>query len=130
SLFHVRSVELSVAVWVGFIALMGLATDDGVVLMTYLRHRFSGDAPQTVEEVREAVVESSCRRLRPCLMTTGTTLLALVPLLTSDGRGADLMLPVALPLFGGMLFEVATLLIVPALFSLREEFALRSTPER
>ncbi|MEO1172333.1 MAG: efflux RND transporter permease subunit, partial [Myxococcota bacterium] len=122
--FHVGPVQLSVAVWVGFIALAGLATDDGVVLMTYLERRFASEPPGSVDGIREAVVEASVRRLRPCLMTTGTTLLALLPLLTSNGRGADLMLPIALPLFGGMLFELASLIVVPTLFCWRRERAL------
>ncbi|MFT7581924.1 MAG: Cu(I)/Ag(I) efflux system membrane protein CusA/SilA [Myxococcota bacterium] len=115
--FQVQPVEVTVAVWVGFIALIGIATDDGVLMATYLQQRFRSDPPTTRAEVIEAVVDAGRRRIRPCLMTTATTLLALLPVLTSTGKGADVMLPMAIPLFGGMLFELVTLFVVPVLFA-------------
>ena len=75
-------------------------------------------------EAREAVVVAGKRRARPCLMTTATTLLALLPVITSTGRGADVMLPMALPVFGGMTVALGSLFLVPALFAWREEWAL------
>lgn len=124
-LFQMRTFNLSVAVWVGFIALFGIATDDGVVMGTYLKQSFERNTPQTRAEVREAVMEAGIRRVRPCLMTTATTLLALLPVLTSSGRGSDIMIPMAIPSFGGMLVALITLLIVPVLYSWREELKFK-----
>ncbi len=120
-LFQVHTINLSVAVWIGFIALVGIATDDGVVMSTYLKQRFDIRQPRTVEEIRETTLEAGLRRVRPCLMTTATTILALLPVITSQGKGADTMIPMALPLFGGMIIEVITLFIVPVLYATAEE---------
>ncbi|MEM7604768.1 MAG: efflux RND transporter permease subunit [Myxococcota bacterium] len=126
-LFHVRAVSMSVAVWIGFIALIGIATDDGVVMSTFLRARFSAKPPRSVDDVRTGTLEAATRRVRPCLMTTATTLLALLPVITSTGRGADLMGPMALPLVGGMAVALLTLFAVPVLHCAVEERALRVT---
>lgn len=115
-LFHVFPVNLSTAVWVGFLALFGIATDDGVVIATYLRQRFTEDEPRTLEEIRASVLAAGSRRVRPCLMTTATTVIALLPVLTSTGRGSDLMIPMAVPIFGGMMIELITMFVVPVLF--------------
>ncbi len=120
-LFQIKAINLSTAVWVGFIALFGIATDDGVVISTYLRQRFSKDKPQTVAEIRRTTILAGKRRCRPCLMTTATTLLALLPVLTSTGRGADIMGPMAVPIFGGMLVELLTMFVVPVLFCTVQE---------
>ncbi|RKY19094.1 MAG: AcrB/AcrD/AcrF family protein [Planctomycetota bacterium] len=121
ALFQLSPTQLSVAVWVGFLALFGIATDDGVVVATYLKQSFASHRPSTAEQVREAVVEAGKRRVRPCLMTTATTILALLPVLTSSGRGADVMIPMAIPSFGGMLLALMTMFLVPVLASLVEE---------
>ena len=115
-LFQVREIRLSTAVWVGFLALFGIATDDGVVMATYLQQRFGSDNPLTRSEIREATMTAALRRVRPCLMTTATTILALLPVLTSTGRGSEIMAPMAVPIFGGMVFELATMFIVPVLW--------------
>ncbi|OQA23983.1 MAG: Cation efflux system protein CusA [Verrucomicrobia bacterium ADurb.Bin345] len=120
-LFQVVPVNLSVAVWVGFLALFGIASDDGVVICTYLNQRFEGAQFKDVKELRRAVIEAGLRRVRPCLMTTATTILALLPVLTSTGRGSDVMVPMAIPSFGGMLIEVLTMLIAPVLYSAYKE---------
>jgi Cu(I)/Ag(I) efflux system membrane protein CusA/SilA len=120
-LLRVDVVNLSVAVWIGFIALVGIATDDGVVMSTYLQQRFQRTPPESVEEVRKLTLEAGMRRVRPCLMTTATTILALVPVITSQGRGADIMVPMALPSLGGMAIELLTLFVVPVLYSAMEE---------
>lgn len=125
-LFQVGTVNLSVAVWVGVIALIGIATDDGVVLATYLKQRFEADPPHSRAEVRARTLEAGLRRVRPCLMTTATTILALLPVITSRGRGADIMMPIALPVFGGMVIELITLFVVPVLFCALEEGKLRA----
>ncbi|MFH2065079.1 MAG: efflux RND transporter permease subunit [Pseudomonadota bacterium] len=127
-LFHMNTINLSVAVWVGFIALFGLATDDGVVMGTYMDQRFERNRPKTREEVREAVMEAGQRRIRPAVMTSATTIIALLPILTSTGRGSDIMMPMAIPQFGGMLVAAITYFIVPTLYSLREEYKIGKRP--
>lgn len=125
TLFQIHPINLSVAIWVGFLALFGIATDDGVVIATYIQQRMKESPPGTVSEIRERVLEAGVRRIRPCLMTTATTVLALLPVLTSTGRGAEIMLPMAIPSFGGMTLELLTLFLVPVLYSLYEELRLR-----
>jgi len=124
-LFQMKTYNLSVAVWVGFIALFGIATDDGVVISTYLMQSFKKHKPENKAEVRKAVLEAGAKRVRPCLMTTATTLLALLPILTSTGRGADIMIPMAIPAFGGMTVALITLFIVPVLYAAREEYLIK-----
>jgi Cu(I)/Ag(I) efflux system membrane protein CusA/SilA len=120
-LFQVSPINLSTAVWVGFLALFGIATDDGVVMSTYLKQRFDEVNPKGIAAIRQAVVDAGCRRVRPCLMTTATTMLALLPVLTSTGRGSDLMAPMAVPIFGGMLIALMTMFVVPVLYSAARE---------
>jgi len=124
-LFQMHSINLSVAVWVGFIALFGLATDDGVLMGTYLDQSFERNRTKTIKEIRNAVVEAGERRIRPAVMTTATTIIALLPVLTSTGRGADIMVPMAIPAFGGMIAAAVTYYIVPTLYSMREEYKLK-----
>jgi Cu(I)/Ag(I) efflux system membrane protein CusA/SilA len=121
----VARVNLSVAVWVGFLALFGIASDNGVVLATYLRQSFARRGPESAAEVREATVAGSLRRIRPCLMTSATTILALIPVLTSTGRGSDVMVPMAIPSFGGMLVVLVSVFVVPVLYCWIEEARLR-----
>ncbi len=120
-LFQIRTVNLSVAVWVGFIALFGVASDNGVVISEYLKQKFAQNRADSVKEVRLMVIEASTRRIRPCMMTTATTLLALIPVLTSTGRGSDIMLPMSIPSFGGMLVVIVSVFVVPVLYSIKEE---------
>ncbi|PZD79393.1 efflux RND transporter permease subunit [Mesonia sp. K7] len=126
-LFQIHPINLSVAVWVGFIALFGIATDDGVVMATYLTQTFGRNTPDNKKEVRASVVEAGEKRIRPCLMTTATTILALLPVLTSTGRGSDIMIPMAIPSFGGMLIALITLFVVPVLYSWKAEVQLKRT---
>jgi Cu(I)/Ag(I) efflux system membrane protein CusA/SilA len=126
-LFQVHPLNLSVAVWVGFLALFGIATDDGVIMGTYLDQTFRKNAPKTVEAIRASTVEAGRRRIRPCLMTVATTILALIPVLTSTGRGSDIMVPMAIPSFGGMVFVVLTTFTVPILYSAVAEWKLALT---
>ena len=125
-LFQVHSINLSVAVWVGFLALFGIATDDGVVVATYLKDSFARARPDSAVAIRLATLEAGKRRIRPCLMTTATTILALLPILTSQGRGSDIMVPMAIPAFGGMLIEVITMLVVPVLYCAIKEIQLKA----
>mgnify|MGYP001791300286 CR=1 FL=1 len=124
-LFQIHPINLSVAVWVGFIALFGIATDDGVVMATYLTQTFDKNTPENRKEIRASVIEAGEKRIRPCLMTTATTILALLPVLTSTGRGSDIMIPMAIPSFGGMLIALITLFVVPVLFSWKSEVQLK-----
>jgi Cu(I)/Ag(I) efflux system membrane protein CusA/SilA len=114
-LFQISPVNLSVAVWVGFIALFGIATDDGVIMGTYIHQVFEEKDPQTVPAVREAVLEAGKKRVRPAMMTAATAIIALLPVLTSQGKGSDIMVPMAIPTFGGMAIQVMTMFVVPVL---------------
>lgn len=124
-LFQMHTINLSVAVWVGFIALFGIATDDGVVMATYLTQVFERNKPKDKKSIRASVLEAGEKRIRPCLMTTATTILALLPVLTSTGRGSDIMIPMAIPSFGGMLIALITLFVVPVLYSWKAEGQLK-----
>ncbi|MBC2608164.1 efflux RND transporter permease subunit [Pelagicoccus albus] len=123
-LFQVDTINLSVAVWVGFLALFGTATDDGVLVCSYLKTSLEERCPETKEELRKAVVEAGMKRIRPAMMTSATTLLALLPVLSSSGRGADVMIPMAIPVFGGMCLALLTVFLVPALYCSLEEWKL------
>ena len=113
----VMGVELNTAVWIGFIALAGLAADDGIVMASYIHDRLKKVQITSVDQLREEVFQAGLRRIRPCVMTTVTTLVALLPVLLSDGRGADVARAMALPVFGGMLAEPFTTFVVPTLYS-------------
>ena len=121
--FQIREVNLSVAVWVGFIALFGIATDDGVLMATYLNQSFSKRKPEGIEGIRKATIAAGKRRVRPAVMTTVTTIIALLPILTSTGKGSNIMIPMAIPAFGGMLMAVITYFIVPVLYAWKEEIS-------
>ena len=120
-LFQVRPYNLSVAVWVGFLALFGIATNDGVIYSTYLDQVFARHKFSSVAEIRAATVEAGLKRVRPALMTTACTILALIPVLTSHGKGADVMVPMALPSFGGMCIDIITIFVVPNIYCLVKE---------
>ena len=120
-LFQMHTINLSVAVWVGFIALFGIATNDGVIMGTYIHQVFEEKHPETVHDVREAVVTAGMKRVRPAMMTTAVAVIALLPVLTSTGKGADIMVPMAIPTFGGMIIQVMTVFVVPLLQSIWRE---------
>lgn len=119
--FQIGPINLSVAVWVGFIALFGVATDDGVLMGTYLKQVFAEERTTDKASIRRAVVIAGSKRVRPAVMTTATTLIALMPILTSTGKGSDIMIPMAIPTFGGMLFQTITMFVVPVLYSMWQE---------
>ena len=125
TLFNMKTINLSVAVWVGFIALFGIATDDGVVMATYLTQTFDRENPEDKKGIRHATLEAAGKRIRPCLMTTVTTILALLPVLTSTGKGSDIMIPMAIPIFGGMIIDITSYFLVPVLFSWKKEYELK-----
>ena len=124
-LFQMHEITLSVAVWVGFLALFGIASDDGVVITTYLNQCYESEDISTVEKLRNATVHGASRRIRPCLMTSATTILALLPVLTSTGRGSDIMVPMAIPSFGGMLVVLVSSLVIPNLYCGMKELSLK-----
>ncbi|MDP6340179.1 MAG: efflux RND transporter permease subunit [Candidatus Marinimicrobia bacterium] len=126
NLFQIYPVNLSVAVWVGFLALFGIASDNGVIISTYLDQSFRERKPRTIEEIRKSVVFAGERRIRPAMMTAATTVLALFPVLMSTGRGADVMVPMAIPSFGGMVFAILTTFVVPILYSTIQERRINS----
>ncbi|MFH1921608.1 MAG: efflux RND transporter permease subunit, partial [Planctomycetota bacterium] len=119
-------VDMNTAMWVGFIALFGLAADDGIVMATYMRETLARRTIRSVEDLRNAIYDAGLKRIRPCVMTTVTTLVALVPVLISTGRGADVARTMALPVFGGMLIEPFTTFIVPTLYCAYMELKMRA----
>jgi Cu(I)/Ag(I) efflux system membrane protein CusA/SilA len=120
-LFQIHTINLSVAVWVGFIALFGIATNDGVIMGTYIHQIFEKRKPGTVDGVREAVLEAGKQRVRPAMMTAAVAIIALLPVLTSTGKGADIMVPMAIPAFGGMIIQIMTMFVVPVLQAIWRE---------
>ncbi len=124
-LFQLHTINLSVAVWVGFIALFGIATDDGVIMGTYLTKVFEKEKPKTVKEIRTATLHAGSKRVRPAIMTTATAIIALIPIFTATGKGADIVIPMAIPAFGGMLLQVMTMFVVPVLYSMWKEIGLK-----
>ena len=123
-------VNLSVAVWVGFLVLFGVVDDDGVVIATYLEGTFKDRRFRSVAEIRAAVVDAGLKRIRPCLMTIATTVFGLMPIFWATGRGSDVMRPMAIPVMGGMTVSLITLFIVPCLFSAVEEWKWRRADRR
>ncbi|MFT6416119.1 MAG: Cu(I)/Ag(I) efflux system membrane protein CusA/SilA [Dokdonia sp.] len=125
-LFQVKTINLSVAVWVGFIALFGIATDDGVIMGTYIHQVFEERKPKTIQEVRNAVLEAGKKRVRPAMMTTAIAIIALLPVLSSTGKGADIMVPMAIPTVGGMTIQIMTMFVVPVLQSFWRETVIKN----
>ena len=116
-------VNLSIAVWVGFLVLFGVVDDDGVVISTYLESIFDKATFRSVEEIRDAVLQAGLKRIRPCLMTLSTTVFGLMPIFWATGRGSDVMQPMAIPSVGGMVVSVlVTIYITPCLFCAVEEW--------
>ncbi|WP_121966624.1 efflux RND transporter permease subunit [Myroides sp. N17-2] len=129
-LFQMHNINLSIAVWVGFIALFGLATNDGVLMGTYIHDTFEARDPKTKEEIREAVVYAGLKRVRPAAMTTATALIALLPVMTSTGKGAEIMVPMAIPTFGGMLIQSMTMFVVPVFQCWWREWAIKNESKK
>jgi len=122
--------NFSVAVWVGYIALFGIAVETGVVMVVYLHEslnkRLASGKPVRHEDIEEAIIEGAVHRLRPKLMTVSVVLASLVPILWESGIGSDVMKPIAAPLVGGMITStIHVLILVPVFFALMKESALR-----
>ena len=120
-LLWIGGFNTSVAVWVGFIALFGIAVDDGVVMMTYLQEAIKNHKPKDWDGLKECILEAGSRRIRPLVMTTTTTVVALIPIMWSTSTGSEVMKPMAIPTLGGMLVELVTLFIVPVVYSYFEQ---------
>ncbi len=120
-LLWIGGFNTSVAVWVGFIALFGIAVDDGVVMMTYLQEAIKKHKPKDWDGLKECILEAGSRRIRPLVMTTTTTVVALIPIMWSTSTGSEVMKPMAIPTLGGMLVELVTLFIVPVVYSYFEQ---------
>ncbi|QBA64536.1 efflux RND transporter permease subunit [Muriicola soli] len=129
-LFQMQTINLSVAVWVGFIALFGIATDDGVIMGTYIHQVFEEKDPKTIPAVRAAVLEAGKKRVRPAMMTAAVAIIALLPVLTSTGKGADIMIPMAIPTFGGMAIQIMTMFVVPVLQAFWRETVIKNQTKK
>lgn len=122
--------NFSVAVWVGYIALFGIAVETGVVMVVYLHealdHRLASGREMTNKEIEDAAIEGAVQRLRPKLMTVFAVLASLVPILWESGIGSDVMKPIAAPIVGGMITStIHVLILVPVFFVLMKERALK-----
>jgi Cu(I)/Ag(I) efflux system membrane protein CusA/SilA len=123
-MLYVWGVNLSVAVWVGFIALFGVVDDSSVVMLDFLEKQFASRVPQSIDEVRQMVMEASLKRVRPLMMSTATTVIGLMPIFLTYGRGSDVMQPMAIPSVGGMAINLITLFIAPCIYCWVQEFKL------
>jgi Cu(I)/Ag(I) efflux system membrane protein CusA/SilA len=131
-LVYFYHINLSVAVAVGFIALLGIAVETGVLMVIYLNEAMVNLVEQkrgetiTVSDIRHAVMLGSAKRLRPKIMTVSTALFGLIPILFSKGVGSDVMVPIALPMIGGMITStIHVLLVTPIIFQMTKEYELR-----
>lgn len=115
--------EMTTAVIVGFLVLLGVMFNDGILLGTYIQEQFRV-APRTMEDVNQRVFIAGLRRRRPAIMTNATALLSLVPVLWATGRGSEVMQPMVLPVIGGMIFDFASLFSVPVFFAWYWEWKL------
>jgi len=123
--------NFSVAVWVGYIALFGIAVETGVVMVVYLHEsldkRIASGVPLKHEDIETATIEGAVQRLRPKLMTVTAVLASLIPILWESGIGSDIMKPIAAPIVGGMITStINVLILVPVFFAFMKERALRS----
>jgi copper/silver efflux system protein len=122
--------NFSVAVWVGYIALFGIAVETGVVMVVYLhealQHRLADPTPLTESDIEQAAIDGAVQRLRPKLMTVTAVILSLAPILWESGIGSDVMKPIAAPIVGGMITStIHVLILVPVFFLLLKRRALR-----
>ncbi|MFC1646618.1 efflux RND transporter permease subunit, partial [Candidatus Omnitrophota bacterium] len=125
-LLFILGFKFSTAVWVGFIALFGVATDNAVVLLSTLDDLFKKKVPKTIEQIRQTVIEGGLLRVRPIMMTTMTTIIALTPVMLSSGTGSEVMKPMASPTVGGLITAtLSNLILVPVLYCWLKERQLR-----
>ncbi len=134
-MIYILGYNFSVAVWVGFIALYGIAVETGVIMVVYLHEALDkrlrafhrGERGHlTKDDIYEATVEGSVLRLRPKLMTVGTSMVGLIPIMWATGTGSDVMKPLTAPMIGGLLTSAIHVLVVtPILFAIMKERALK-----
>jgi Cu(I)/Ag(I) efflux system membrane protein CusA/SilA len=124
-MLYLWGVNLSVAVWVGFIALFGVVDDSSVVMLDFLERQFAGREPRSIADIRAMVMEASLKRVRPLLMSTATTVFGLMPIFLTHGRGSDIMQPMAIPSVGGMSIQLITLFIAPCIYCMVQEIKYR-----
>jgi len=126
---YMMGFNFSVAVWVGYIALFGIAVETGVVMVIYLHealNRHIAAGALTHDEIELAVIEGAVQRLRPKLMTVAVVMLSLAPILWESGIGSDVMKPIAAPIVGGMITSTMhVLILVPVFFAIMKERALK-----
>ena len=127
-LLLLMGIQINTAIWVGFIALFGIAVDNGVILCSYLEDRFKKHPAKSRTDIIENVIYAGIKRVRPCLMTTATTIIALIPVLASTGKGAEIAKGMALPIFGGMFTALLVLLVLPAMYASYMERKLAGEP--
>ncbi len=120
-MLYLWGVNISVAVWVGFIALFGVVDDSSVVMLDFLERQFAQRSPASIADIRTMVSEASLKRVRPLLMSTATTVFGLMPIFLTHGRGSDIMQPMAIPSVGGMTIQLITLFIAPCIYCLVQE---------
>lgn len=108
--------EMTTAVVVGFLVLLGVMFNDGILLGTYIQEQFR-EPPRDVDEVHRRIFHAGLRRRRPAIMTNATTMLSLIPVLWATGRGSEVMQPMVLPVVGGMVFDIISLFSVPVFFA-------------
>jgi Cu(I)/Ag(I) efflux system membrane protein CusA/SilA len=123
--------NFSVAVWVGYISLYGVAVQTGVVMVVYLHQaldrRLAEQSAVTYRDIHDATMEGAVQRLRPKLMTVATTMIGLVPIMFSSATGSDVMKPLMTPMIGGLLTSaIHVLIMTPVLFIMMKERALRT----
>jgi Cu(I)/Ag(I) efflux system membrane protein CusA/SilA len=119
--------QLTTAVSIGFLVLLGVMFNDGILLGTYLQEKFR-IPPRDLADMHQRIFEAGLRRRRPAIMTNATTMLSLVPVLWASGRGAELMAPMMLPVIGGMIFDIASLFSVPVFYAWYWERRLARLP--
>ncbi|OHD74692.1 MAG: hypothetical protein A2355_03360 [Spirochaetes bacterium RIFOXYB1_FULL_32_8] len=117
--------NMSIAVVVGFIALLGIAVDDGIILTTYINQLRDELPMKTVDDVHIIITKAAIQRVRPLFMTSSTTILALVPILWSTGRGSEMIKPMSIPSIGGMLIVIISIFMTPILNSFYLEWKLK-----
>ncbi len=122
--------RFSTAVWVGFIALFGVATDNAVVLLSCLDDLFKTKVPKTVADIRGTIIEGGLLRVRPAMMTTTTTIIALLPVMFATGTGSEIMKPMASPTVGGLITAtLSNLILVPVIYSWLKERELKKSQQ-
>ena len=129
-LLYLLGYNMSIAVWVGLIALAGVAAETGSIMIVYLddsyKRRLEAGQMNTMQDLFEAVMEGSAQRLRPKLMTVGANIFGLMPVMWAAGTGADTMKRIAAPMIGGLISStILTLILLPAIYTIWKGFEVR-----